>query len=96
MIARDMRLYDVYAYGEEDEYGQAQLSKLPIGKAKVAINIASQSVKDSIAYSGTQYIGLTNDTLDDTCVIDYEGKRLKVLYCNPHGRLKQLYLGDMA
>lgn len=95
MITRNMRFYDVYTYGEEDEYGQAKLSELPIGRAKVCVEVASQAVRESIAYSGTQYIGLTNDTLDDTCVLELDGKRLKVLYVNNRGRKNQLYLSDM-
>lgn len=93
MISRNMRFYDLYVYGDEDSYGQAQLSKYPEGKVKIAIEVASQSIQDSVAYSGTNYTGITNDEIDDTCVIDFNGKMLKVLYVNNHGRFNQVYLG---
>jgi len=92
MINANMRRYPLYVYGDNDEYGQAQLSDFPIGETKIAIEVASQSIKDSIAYNGTSYVGLTHDELDETCVIDYGDKMLKVLYANNHGRLHTVYL----
>lgn len=94
-INSKMAYYDVYSYGKNDSYGQPSLSELPVGKTKMSVSVANQSVKDSIAYSGTSYVGLTHDTLDDTCVLDYEGEMLKVQYVNPHGKLSQVYLEKM-
>ena len=93
MINADMRLYNYFTLGTENEYGELVQSDSPIGTIKIAINISSQSVQDNINYKDCQYIGLTQDAaVDDTYIIEYEGKKLKVLYVNPKGRFKQVFL----
>ena len=96
MINTDMHLYDYFTYGEDDGYGMPALSTEAKGKIKMAINLTSQSIQDNINYKGAQYIGLTNDAnINDTYVIEYEKGQLKVLYVNPKGRYKQVFLGEM-
>lgn len=96
MISTDMRLYDYSTFGEDDGYGMPQLSTEPKGKIKMAINISSQSTQDSILYKDCTYVGLTQDAnVDDTYVIGYEKGQLKVLYVNPKGRYKQVFLKEM-
>lgn len=96
MINTDMRLYDYFTFGEEDGYGMPQLSKEPKGKIKMAINISSQSIQDNILYKDCSYVGLTHDAnVNDTYVINYEEGQLKVLYVNPKGRYKQVFLKEM-
>lgn len=96
MINAQMRLYQYYTYGEPDLYGQPQLSKEPKGTIKMAINISSQTTQDNILYKNCSYIGLTTDAeINDKYVIQYGSERLKVLYVNPIGRLKQVFLERM-
>ena len=96
MISTDMRLYDYSTFGEDDGYGMPQLSTSPKGQIKMVINISSQSIQDSILYKDCSYVGLTQDAnVDDTYVINYEGNKLKVLYVNPKGRYKQVFLKEM-
>ena len=96
MINPDMRLYDYYTYGDDDGYGTPQLSTEVQGQIKIAINIASQSVQDNILFEDCTYIGLTNDAnVDSTYVLVYGDRKLKVLYVNPKGRYKQVYLKEM-
>lgn len=96
MINTDMRLYNYYTFGDDDGYGMAQISTEPKGQIKMAINISSQSIQDNILYKDCSYIGLTQDAnVDDTYIIDFEGERLKVLYINPKGRYKQVFLKGM-
>ena len=95
MINADMRIYDYYTYGNKDAYGQPQLSTEVKGSVKMAINISSQSIQDNINYKDANYIGLTHALLDDTFVIQYGDKKLKVLYVNPKGRLKQVFLAEI-
>lgn len=90
-----MRLYNFYAYSGKDAYGQAQLSADPQGQVKMAINIISQTVQDNINYTGATYLGLTYSLLDDSKVIQYGEKKLKVLYINPKGRLKQVFMAEL-
>ena len=95
MINAQMRFYDYFTFGEKNAYGQVVLpakDATPVGKIKIAINISSQSVQDNILYKDCSYIGLTTAEIDDTYRIDYEGERLKVLYVNPIGRYKQVFL----
>ena len=96
MINTDMRLYDYFTFGEDDGYGMPQLSTDPKGKIKMAINISSQAIQDNILYKDCSYIGLTQDAnVDDTYVIGYGKGQLKVLYINPKGRYKQVFLQEM-
>lgn len=92
MINADMKKYDYFVYGSKDEYGQPQLSKEKQGSVKMAININSQNTVDNILYKDATYIGLTKQEVKDTYVIQYGDTRLKVLYVNPFGRYKQVFM----
>lgn len=95
MINANMRNYDFFTYGDNDLYGQPQLSKEPVGKIKMAINLTSQSIQENINYKDSQYIGLTQATVDDTYVICYNDKRLKVLYIDATGRYTQVFMSEL-
>lgn len=96
MINADMRDYDYYTYGAMDEYGQPTLQPIPQGSVKMAIYTTSQGVQDNVNYSNANYIGLTHDdSINDKWVVQYGTKKLKVLYVQPKGRYKQVFLGEM-
>lgn len=88
-------MYNYFTYSAKDAYGQPQLSSDPTGTVKIAIYITSQTVQDNINYKGANYVGFTHSLLDDSCVIQYGDTRLKVLYVNPQGRLKQVFLAEI-
>lgn len=92
MINTAMRTYDYSTFGAKDAYGQATNSGEVVGTIKMAISISSQSAQDNINYQDCNYVGLTTAELDDSYVIHYGFEKLKVLYINPHGRLKQVFL----
>lgn len=94
MINASMQPYHYRTFGEKNEYGEPQLTDFG-GFVKMAINIVSQAINDNVNYKDATYIGLTHDTkVNETYVIEYEGKRLKVLYVNPKGRLKQVFMAE--
>lgn len=96
MITTDMRLYDYYTFGDKDGYGMPQLSDEPEGQIKMTINISSQGTQDNILYKDCSYVGLTHDAnVDDTYVIRYGKGKLKVLYVNPKGRYKQVFMSEI-
>lgn len=98
MINADMRLYNYFTIGAADEYGQPQMPdyEVPVGQIKMAVNITSQTIGQNINYKDATYMGLTNDkNIDDTYVIEYNDEKLKVLYINPKGRLKQVYMAEI-
>lgn len=95
MINNDMRLYDYYAYAAKDAYGQPALSSEPVGKVKIAIYITSQATQDNINYRDAKYVGITHALLNDSNVIQYGDTKLKVLYVNPQGRFKQVFLTEI-
>lgn len=96
MINSDMRLYDYFTYGQDDGYGMPTLSTEVEGKIKMAIYISSQAIQDNILFKDCTYIGLTSDAnVNDTYVIKYGKEQLKVLYVNPKGRFKQVFLKEM-
>ena len=90
-----MKTYNYFTFGAIDEYGQPGLSTEPVGKVKMAINISSLSAVDNIKYKDATYTGLTLAEVDDTYVIEYGKERLKVLYVNPMGRYKQVFLKEI-
>lgn len=95
MINADMRLYNYYSFGDSDEYGQQKLSTEPVGTIKIAIYTTSQSVQDNIKYKEASYIGLTQAEVNNTYVIEYGEERLKVLYVQPKGIYKQVYMSEI-
>ena len=96
MIMMDMRSYDYLTFGEKDEYGQPQMDETPKGQVKMAIYVASQTTQDNVLYENATYIGLTNDAeIDDKYVILDGNERLKVLYVQPKGRFKQVFMSRM-
>ena len=96
MIYADMRYYDFLALGELDDYGQPTISEEPAGQVKMAIYTVSQSTQDNVLYENATYIGLTNDAeIDDKYIILDGEERLKVLYVQPRGRYKQVYMARM-
>lgn len=99
MINADMRFYNYYLYGAADDYGQLALIKDENGEPaiqgsiKIAINTTSQAIQDNINYKNCAYLGLTYDkAVTDSFVIQYGEEKLKVLYVNPKGKLKQVFL----
>ena len=96
MINVKMAIYKYYKYSDKpNSYGQITLSNQPSGEVKMAIFTTSQSIQDNINYKNANYIGLTHSLLDDKTVIDYKGKKLKVLYINSEGRLNQVFLTEI-
>ena len=92
MISNNMRFYDYFALGEENAYGQQKLSTSPVGQIKMAIETTSQSIQDNILYNNASYVGFTFGDINDTHVISYGDKKLKVLYVNSRGRMKQVFM----
>lgn len=94
MINANMRYYDYFTFDERNAYGQQKLSNRK-GSVKMAISISSQNVQDNINYKDCSYVGLTLANVNDTYVIQYGNEKLKVLYVNPVGRYKQVFLKVM-
>lgn len=96
MINSQMRTYNYFTFGDDNGYGQAQLSTTPKGQVKIAINTTSTTIQDNVRYKDAAYIGLTHsNALDDKCVIEYGAEKLKVLYIVPFGRYKQVFLKNL-
>ena len=95
MINTDMRDYKYYTYIDKNEYGQSTISKDVKGTVKMAIYLVSNTKEDSINYTSIQYQGITKDTdIDDTYVIKYGNKKLKVLYVI-EGRYRRVFMTRM-
>lgn len=95
MINTNMKSYDYYVLDNNDEYGQP-VAVAASDKIKMSINLASETVQESPLYSGAQYVGLTlNKDVSDKYIIQYGTDKLKVLYVNPEGRFKQVFMSRM-
>lgn len=95
MINCEMRNYDYYTFGEKNAYGQKTISADIQGTIKIAIFTSTQAIQDNINYKQASYIGLTKADVKDSFVIQYGDKKLKVLYVNPKGKLKQVFLTEL-
>ena len=95
MINAQMRKYNYYTIGAPDGYGQPMQSQVPVGEIKMSITLTDKSIQDNILYSNATYMGLTMANVDDTYVINYGTEKLKVLYVNPFGRYKQVFMAEM-
>lgn len=96
MINTNMRTYNFYTFGDKNNYGQPQLSKDIKGTVKISITTSSLSIQDNINYKDASYIGLTQDSnINDSYVIAFGDEKLKVLYVNPTGRFKQVFLKEI-
>lgn len=98
MINAQMRSYDYFTIGDKNAYGQPQMpgkDATPVGQIKMTINTSSQTIQDNVRYKDCSYIGLTHAEVDDTYIIQYGNERLKVLYVNPIGRLKQVFMKNI-
>lgn len=91
------KVYDYYQYEGKDSYGQPMLSTEAKGTINMAIINTVKSVNDSADYLREEFLGLTWDKdIDDTYVIQYGDKRLKVLYVITAPRLKsQVIMTEM-
>ena len=95
MINPDMRTYNYFTYGEDNGYGQPQLSNDVQGEIKMAIYNTTQFVQENINYKGATYVGMTHDkNVNDKYVIQYGDKKLKVLYVS-EGRFKAVMMEEM-
>lgn len=99
MINADFRNYNYFTLGDSNAYGQSQIPSkdaTPTGFLKMAIYTTSQATQDNIRYKDAAYIGLTQDAnVDDTYIIEFEDERLKVLYVQPRGRYKQVFMKNL-
>ena len=99
MINSRMRDYDYYLIGDDNGYGQCALIRDDTGKPikqgtiKLSISTITKTVSDDIRYSNASYIGLTQDSIKDTYVIQYGDEFLKVQYIIPDGRYTQVFMG---
>lgn len=93
MINTNMREYSYFTFGTSNGYRQPQLSKEPKGKVKLSIFLTSEIIQDNINYKDANYVAFTlSSLLDDNCVVACGEEKLKVLYVNPFGRYKQVFL----
>lgn len=95
MINADKRIYSYYTYTDTSGYGQPQLSKTPTGSIKMTINTLSNAITDNARFKDATYIGLTQQSITDKCVIEYGSEKLKVLYVVPKGRQKQVWMKNI-
>lgn len=95
MINSQMKNYSYYTLDTNDEYGQPQQVKAD-DTIKMAINFVTESIQENPLYSGAQYTGLTlNKNINASYIIQYGDEKLKVLFVNPSGRYKQVFLARM-
>lgn len=87
-----MKQYNYRTCEVFDEYGDAVISNDVKGTIKMCINVISQNNE---LFDGSTFLGLTQAEVNNTYVIEYEDLKLRVLYVQPKGRYKQVYMGRL-
>jgi hypothetical protein len=59
----------------------------------MSISTLTKTVSDDIRFTDASYIGLTQNDINDTYVIQFGDELLKVQYVNKDGRYTQVFLG---
>lgn len=96
MINAQMTEYKYFVY-KENEYGEQVIDTSSSGTILMAINLVNKEVTDNILYTNANYIGLTLDnSITDKFAIEYGKEKLKVLYVNPQGRYKQVFMAKVS
>lgn len=96
MINAQMTEYKYLVY-KENEYGEQVIDTSSSGTILMAINLVNKEVTDNILYTNANYIGLTLDnSITDKFIIEYGKEKLKVLYVNPQGRYKQVFMAKVS
>ena len=96
MINAQMTEYKYYPM-KENEYGEAIIDEGSFGTILIAINLINQAISDNPLYTNATYIGITfNKEISDKHIVKYGNQKLKVLYVNPIGRYKQVYMATMV
>ena len=96
MIFANMRHYDYWLVSVNEKYGQEVLPDTetqPTGQVKLSIYPTSTGTQENILYANCSYVGLTYDAeINDKYVIKYDNVRLKVMYIQPIGRYRQVFM----
>lgn len=96
MIYSKMRQYDYWLISVNEEYGQEVMpaaEETAAGKVKLSIYPTSTGTQDNILYANCSYVGFTFDAeINDKYVIAYNTERLKVMYIQTAGRMRQVFL----
>lgn len=95
MFNADMRLYAFYLLEAANAYGQPVKSSEPKGNIKMSVYTTNQNVQDNVNYKAASYMGLTQAPVTDKYIIQYGEKQLKVLYVQPQGRFKQVFMREL-
>ena len=96
MINAQMTEYRYYPM-KENEYSQAVIDEGSFGTILMAINFINQAVSDNPLYTNYTYIGFTlYKDISDIHSVEYGNQKHKVLYVNPMGRYKQVYMAAMG
>lgn len=96
MIFSNMRNYDYWLITVNEDYQQEVLPNAdaePTGQVKLSIYPTSTGTQENILYANCSYVGLTFDAeIDEKYIIQYGNERLKVMYKQPIGRYKQVFM----
>lgn len=91
-MIQKMRKYNYSKLTDKlDEYGQPTQDSVT-GEVLMFISVTKQSPVQNPLYAESEYTGLCRDnTIDEKCTIEYEDKKLKVLYV-VKGRYNQIFM----
>lgn len=78
--------------GGQDEYGQDLMNELDRKPITLTFGLYNHKQTDDIRYEDVEYTGLTIYDVFDDQIIQIGEDRYKVLFANPFGRMRQVFL----
>lgn len=93
MINREMRQATVVTYGGVDEYGQMNTTATASRDTYLTFGLYQHTNSNDVRYQNVTHYGLTKDSeITDNDIIVIDGVEYKVLFVNPFGRMREVFL----
>ena len=93
LFNRTLQTLVVHTHGGVDDYGYQLAEELSTRKIEGSVSLYQHTQTSDIRYIDCEYVVLTKDkdiSVNDS--IEINGKEMKVMFVNPYGRLKQVFI----
>lgn len=91
-IYRRLTKYNYYTLVDSEYGGKTADFTSPTGVVNMAIQLNNMAMNSNTIYTSANFVGLTQEDIDDTYIIEYGNEKLKVLYVYPEGKYKQVFM----
>lgn len=92
VINRGMKTATLLTMGNKDEYGQNLAEVIAQTTIQLTFGLYTHRDSSDIRYQDITHTGLTKSEVNDKQVLLIDGKKYKIKFVNPYGRLNQVFL----